>query len=152
MAAVDHGSGPGFAVMQFPDLLVYGCYYRLGGPLVLSETFLAGLERDVRSRYRQDMALIVAVNAKSPSWGLASGDTRGAALENFMASVAFGSENVGSVPTFVMGDRASVMDVTVARLPRGSSIRDWRMRDDIFIDSDHHYVIYVLSSASLHYA
>lgn len=106
------------------------------------EAFLAGLEHDVRIRHRQDMALIVSGDfiAKSPMLGSTLCDAKSRALEGFMASVGLWPENVGSLPTFAVGDRASVIDVTFARLPRGSSIRNWRVRDDVFSDSNHRKV------------
>lgn len=37
-----------------------------------------------------------------------------------------------------------MVDVTFARLPRGASIRDWRVRADLYSDSDHRYVQFSL--------
>lgn len=74
--------------------MVFGCY-----PLCEFEGFLSGLEAELRTRLRPDLAL----------------------------------------------DSTSVIDVTLARLPRGSSISGWRVREDIFSDSDHRYVEYSLS-------
>lgn len=56
-------------------------------------------------------------NAKSPAWGSVTTDARGRFLERFAAALDLWPENVGSVPTFAVGDRSSVVDVTFARLP-----------------------------------
>lgn len=148
-APTSYGRGLGYALMQFPELLVYSCYWRPGGPLDLFEGFLANLEQDLRARATPDIAVAVAgdFNAKSPSWGSGSSDSRGQLLERFAASVDLWPVNVGSVPTFSAGDRPSVIDVTFANLPRGSSIRDWRVREDLFSDSDHRYVQFTISSS-----
>lgn len=149
-AALDSGRGPGFAFMQFTGLLVFSCYWRQGGPLQEFEGFLSGLDAALRGLAKEGQTLIVAgdFNAKSTMWGSAVDDRRREILANFAATWELWPENVGSVPTFAVGDRSSVVDVTFARLSRGSSIRDWRVRDDVFSDSDHNYIVYSLSMAS----
>lgn len=146
-APISHSRGPGFASMLFPDLLVYSCYWRPGGPLNQFEGFLTNLECDIRARANPDVGVIVAgdFNAKSPSWGSDTCDARGQVLERFAASVNLWPVNSGSVPTFSVGDRSSVIDVTLANLIRGSSIRDWRVRDDLYSDSDHRYIQFSIS-------
>lgn len=149
MAATDSGRGPGFAFMQFLDLLVYGCYCRPGGPLWVLEGSLSGLEANMRQRLRPDLIVVVAgnFNAKAKSWRSAIDDARGVLLEQFAASMGLWSENVRSVPTFAMGGRFSMTDVTLAQLPRGSSVRGWRVREDLFSDSNHGNIEFGISSA-----
>lgn len=119
MAPDDFSKGPGFASMRFTGLLVYSCYWSSGGSTEFFEAFLAELESDIRSRLCPDMDIIVAgdFNAKSPSWGSVATDARGRVLKRFAAALDLWPENVRSVPTFAVGDRSSVIDVTFARLP-----------------------------------
>lgn len=153
IAAVDCSKDLGFVRMQLPDVLVYSCYWTLYGILVMFEEFLAGLEMDVRMNHRPNMGLIVAgdFNLKSPAWGSRFVNARGQLLERFAASLGFWPENVGSVPTFAVGDRSLVMDVTFANLSGGggSSICRWRVRDDVFSNSDYRYVEFALTTASV---
>lgn len=90
-----------------------------------------------------DSVLVVAgdFNSKSPACSSGTRDGWGNALERFTAALELWPENVGSVPTFAVGDRSSVIDVTFARLPRVSSIRRWRVRADIFSNSDLEYTL-----------
>lgn len=122
LTPVETGSGIGFACMVFPKFVVYSCYWKPGGPLDVFESFLAGLETDVRTRESAGKAIILAgdFNAKSQEWGSAVRDNRGVALELFCASLSLWSENVGSAPTFSVGHRSSVIDVII----RSTSPRD----------------------------
>lgn len=116
LAPVESGRSPGFTYMAFPGLLVYSCYWRPGGPLEEFEGFLAGLEVNIRRHAIPEAALIVAgdFNAKSPEWGSETLDARGRALGLFMASLQLWPKNIGSTPTFAVGDRMSCIDVTLA--------------------------------------
>lgn len=102
------------------------------------------------ARASDDLALIVAddLNAKSAAWGSSTEDPRGEALGRFAAAWGLWPENVGTAPTFEIGDRSSVIDVTFARLPMGSFFRGWKVRNNVFSDSDHYYIQYLLSAAT----
>lgn len=69
--------------------------------------FLSGLEDDIRGRYISGSALIVAgdFNAKFPAWGSGMSDARGALLMCVVA-LELWPENIGSVPTYIVGDRS----------------------------------------------
>lgn len=71
----------------------------------------------------EGVVILVAgdLNAKSKAWGSAVDDWRGDQLARFAAEWGLWPENVGSVPTFAVDGRSSVVDVTHARLSRGSS-------------------------------
>lgn len=51
---------PGYAFMQFPDLLVFSCYWRPGCPLHEFERFLSGLDATLRSNATSKMTVIIA--------------------------------------------------------------------------------------------
>lgn len=106
-AATGSGRGPGFVWMSFPGLLVYSYYWRPAGPVSDFKAFLSGLEVDVRGRCHLTSIIIVArdFSVKSPAWGSAIGDRRGEVLERFVAALELLPENIGSVPTFAVGDR-----------------------------------------------
>lgn len=109
------------------------------------------MKSDIRERCHPSDVLIVAgdLNAKSPTWGAGNGDQRGVILECFAEALDLHPENVNSVPTFSVVGRSSVVDVTFARLLRGSSIGEWRVRADLFSDSDHRYIEYSLLLSTL---
>lgn len=69
LAPVDSSSGSGFASMGFSGLVAYSCYWSPDGSINIFETFLVGLESDIRSSLQPEMYLIVAedFNAKFPS-------------------------------------------------------------------------------------
>lgn len=150
LAATDTGRGPGYTFMQFPGLLVFSCYWRPGGPLHEFEGFLSGLNATLRNHVMNDMTVIIAgdFNAKSPTWGSTTEDSRGEVLGTFAAAWRLWLKNVGSTLTFAVGGHTLVIDVTLARYPMGSSVRGWRVRNDVFSDSDHFYIQYSLSLAS----
>lgn len=78
MAVTDSGGGPGFAFMLFPGLLVFSCYWRLGGPLHEFEGFLSGLEASLRTHGAEEQDIIVTgdFNAKSRAWSSSVDDAR----------------------------------------------------------------------------
>lgn len=117
--------------------------HRFGG-------FLLGLEVSLKGRLTLGMSVVVAgdFNAKARSWGTGVDDPRGVTLEVFVASLGLWQENIRSVPTFSVGDRTSVVNVTLARRPKGSSINGWGVRDDVWSNSDHSYVELELSPAT----
>lgn len=139
VAAVESDRGSGFALMRFPGFLVYSCYCWPGDPLGDFEGFLSGLEVDLRTRMFSGENIVVGgdFNAKSTAWGSDSENARGRTLEQFTASLGLWPENVNTTPSFAVGDRSSVIDVTFAWLSRGSSIVGWRVQADVFSDSDH---------------
>lgn len=114
------------------------------------EGLRAGLKVDVRLRLRSSMGIIIGddFNTKSSTCGSNASDARGQALERLMVSAGFWPENVDLVRIFAVGDRSSMIDVTFARLPRGWSIHDWRVQEDIFSEYNPRYVKFTLSSAS----
>lgn len=100
------GRGPGFVFVQFSGFLVFSCYWRPGCPLREFEGFLSGLEAELRRRLRSVLTVVFAgdFNAKSRSWGSSVDNARGAAVKRLAASLGLWPENVGSVPTFAVGD------------------------------------------------
>lgn len=72
------------------------------GVLCVHSTHSWILEASIRLQSRQDVSTVVAgdFNAKARTWGSAVDDARGAALEEFAASLGLCAENVGSVTTF----------------------------------------------------
>lgn len=76
-------------------------------------------------------------------------DARGRILKRFSATLGLRPKNVGVTPTFAVGGCSSVVDVMFAYLPRASTISGWQVQDDIYSDSDHRYIQFTLSSASI---
>lgn len=140
-----------FASMRFSGLSVYTCYWSPGGSIDLFERFLAGLETNMRTRLCPNVSLIVAgdFNARSPLWGSEIGDACSWILERFTVTHSLWPENVGSIPIFAVGNHSTVVDMTLTHLQKGSFIRDWWIRDNIFSDSDHRYVQYPLSTSTM---
>lgn len=56
-------------------------------------------------------------------------------------------ENIGPILTFAVGDSSLVVDAIFARLLRGSSIRNWQVRPDLYSDSEHWYLLFALMYA-----
>lgn len=88
------------------------------------------------------MVLLVSgdFNAKSLQWGSNVLNARSSTLKQFAAVWDLWPANDGSKPTFAIGNRESVIDVTPARLPRGWSVTDWQVRADLFSDNDRKYI------------
>lgn len=150
VAATDSSKGPGFACVALSGFLVYSCYWKPGGLLQDFERFLAGLEDDVRRRDNPEAVLIIAgdFNAKSSKWGLDTRNQHGSTLERFSSLLLLWSMKVGSVPTFAIRERSSVINITFARLPTGISIRDWRVRDDLNSNSDHRFIQFAMYTST----
>lgn len=114
-AAIDTGRYPGYASMAFSDLIDYSCYWTPAGTMEEFEGFLSTLEIDVRSRCRRPGQTIIIAgdfNSNFPLYGSKAQDARGAALKRFVVALDLWVANVRSLPTFSVGSRSSVMDVT----------------------------------------
>lgn len=62
-----------------------------------------------------------------------------------MVTLELWPENIGLAPPFAVDNWTSVVNGTFAQLPRGSLISVWRVRPNIFSDSDHQYIEYSLT-------
>lgn len=77
----------GFALMQFPGLLVCNCYCKSGVPLHKLGRFLSRLEASLRARLCLELSVVVKgdFKAKARPWGSSIDDPRGVVLELFAA-------------------------------------------------------------------
>ena len=96
------------------------------------------LELLVRHCEAKQLHLVVGgdLNSHHYAWGSSDCNSRGRDFAEFLATTSLEILNQGVEPTFVVGNKQSVIDVTLASREFANLIRDWRvMREDTL--SDH---------------
>jgi len=94
-----------------------------------------------------DIEVIVAgdFNAHSVAGGDRSNDFRGKDLYTLADFLGLTIANVGREPTFFMGERESIVDVTLVSEATSGRLRQWRVQTDVENLSDHHYITFSYS-------
>jgi hypothetical protein len=82
-------------------------------------------------------------NAKSPVWGAAHEDARGAALADLLAQCDVTVLNRGNQATFVGASGSSIIDVTCASAGLAQRVGEWRVEEQE-TTSDHRPITYRL--------
>jgi len=92
-----------------------------------------------------DLPLIIGydTNSHHVEWGNTCNNSRGHLLVEFVASTNLEIINVGGEPTFVSGNRQSVIDITLATPPIAYDIDDWSVSGEDSM-SDHRYITFIL--------
>ena len=89
------------------------------------------------------------VNAQHQEWGCSEADDRGEALSAMAASYQLSALNIGDRPTFETIREgvhlSSIVDVSLASDSVHHLIKDWRVRDDVCVSSDHHALEFSLN-------
>lgn len=143
------GSGRGFVWVKLGGAIIVSCYF---SPRFSPRRFtrrLQALEATLnRISGPTDRILLAGdLNAKATAWGAPDNDAKGNILLDFAIANGFAIENRGNKPTYrdTKGGTSHI-DVTLTR--RWAS-RGWRVRDDAFAYSDHHFITYVLETPNL---
>jgi len=94
---------------------------------------------------QNNLPLIIGCDTNSHhiAWGNTCNNSRGHVLAEFVASTNLEIINVGGKPTFVLGNRQSVIDITLATPPIAYDIEDWSMSGEDSM-SDHRYITFTL--------
>lgn len=82
------------------------------------------------------------LNAKAIEWGSKFTDSRGKALNEWMATENLTLMNDGKVPTFCRNELFSNPDVTMCSENVAGTVENWRVLDEIESLSDHLYISY----------
>ena len=98
------------------------------------------LTRIVDYCLRRTIKLIINadMNAHSTLWGCEDSDTRGEVLEDFIAQHRMDVVNIGSDPTFIGRETATIIDVTLTR-GVDNAIFDWQVLPGA-VASDHNLI------------
>lgn len=137
---------PEFVSARLNGVQFFSCYASPNKPFEEFCSFLRRLEDSVRS-IAPGVPVLVAgdFNARSTAWGDRVCNIRGEDLSMLFDSLRLVIENVGSTPTFPRG-LGSVVDVTAISETSHRQVRQWRVLDQVFNGSDHHYVQYLLDA------
>lgn len=99
------------------------------------------IERLVQFHEQKGIPLIIGcdANAHNPLWGSSDMNTRGEALEEYLATTDLLVMNRGRFPTFVTRQRQEVLDITLASRDIAREVRDWRVCQEDSL-SDHNTI------------
>jgi len=86
-------------------------------------------------------------NTRSTAWGDRVTNKRGDDLSTLFESLELIIANIGSILTFFRG-AGSIVDVTAMSEPLVQRVSGWRMLDNEFNNSDHHYVRFSMDALS----
>jgi len=136
-----------FVAVRINGIQVYSCYASPNRPHAQYERFIGRLETSVRS-ISPDTPVLVAgdFNARSAAWGDWIDNPRGDELSAMFESLDLVIANTGSTPTFNRG-AGSIVDVTAMSGTLSRRIEKWRVMDEVFNNSDHHYIQFAMDSA-----
>lgn len=137
-----------FVAVRVNGVQVYSCYASPSRPQDHYERFLRRLEDSVRSVLPGTPVLVTAdFNARSASWGDWVSNTRGEELDAMFESLELVIINTGSTPTFNRCT-GSIVDVTAISETITRRITNWRVMTNVFNNSDHHYIQFVMDAPS----
>jgi len=135
--------------MQTRGVRFYSCYISRNDSDANFLTFLGDVERSARST---DPSCILILggdfNAWSQEWGSTRNDARGDQLADLAASLDLLVANSGNTPTYRRVNSETIIDVTFYRTRPPSSLRGWKVLDEIESASDHRYIGCSLDSNS----
>lgn len=95
------------------------------------------MDKDCRKFPRSGLLVAGDFNAKVAAWGSANIDRKGELLKEFAAGLSMGCKNIGGAPTFLSGDRSSVINFTLSRLYGTRRVTGWVTDPKICTCSDH---------------
>jgi len=141
---------PEFVSARINEIQVYSCYASPNQPLASFTLFLQRLENSIRTISRGVPILVTGdFNARSAAWGDWTSNVRGDELGLMLDSLNLVIINTGSTPTFSRG-AGSVVDLTLTSESLAGRISSWRVMDQVFNNSDHHYIRFSISENLVH--
>ena len=97
------------------------------------------------SNNNYDLIIGADTNAHSISWHCPTDNTRGLAISDFCIEKILFPINNNDIPTFVSGNRESIIDVTFVNENLISKINDWKV-DILCSFSDHRMIFFNMST------
>jgi len=144
---------PEFVSARVNGVQVYSCYASPNQPLAGFTLFLQRLEdsfRSIRTTCRGAPILVAGdFNARSVAWGDWISNGRGDELGLMLESLDLVIINSGSTPTFSRG-AGSIIDLTLTSKSLAGRTNSWRVMDQVFNNSDHHYIRFTISENPVH--
>ena len=135
------GRGDGFVWVELDDVVLCACYFSPNRPFSEFLEFITCVDNALKN-YKNKLVISGDFNAKSLSWGCQREDLRGEALNLWMASLNIRTVNVGHKPTFLVNERSSIIDVTLAS-PK-VKIFNWQVLDSESL-SDHRMIFFSIT-------
>lgn len=129
---------------------VSGVYiFSVYAPPSLTENQFGMLLTGIVDEAANKRPLIIAgdFNAWSVVWGSASTNIRGHILLDSLTRLEVYLMNTGSKPTFIRGERTSVIDLTFVSDDLCTRLQKWRVSDE-YTHSDHRAILYELPNRS----
>lgn len=121
-----------FVVISFNDLYIVSAYISPNAPIAAYSLFLDDLT-DICAQRSRDLIVCGDFNAHAISWGSPSTDSRGHLVEEWAAQLDLRLANTGSCPTCVHPQGSSIIDLTWVSPSLLRRVREWRVRQDIFV-------------------
>ncbi|KAE9528679.1 hypothetical protein AGLY_012254 [Aphis glycines] len=141
---------PEFVSARINGVQVYSCYASPNQPLAGFTLFLQRLENSIRTISRGAPILVTGdFNARSAAWGDWISNGRGDELGLMLESLDLVIINSGSTPTFSRG-AGSIIDLTIASESLAGRTSNWRVMDQVFNNSDHHFIRFTISENLVH--
>lgn len=141
---------PEFVSARINGVQVYSCYASPNQPLAGFTLFLQRLKNSIRTISRGAPILITGdFIARSAAWGDWTSNARGNELGLMLESLDLVIINTGSTPTFSRG-AGSVIDLILTSESLAGRISNWSVMDQVFNNSDHHYIQFSISENLVH--
>ncbi|XP_015375188.1 PREDICTED: uncharacterized protein LOC107169818 [Diuraphis noxia] len=141
---------PEFVSARINGVQVYSCYASPNQPHAGFTLFLQRLENSIRTISRGAPILVTGdFNARSAAWGDWMSNGRGDELGLMLESLDLIIINSGSTPTFSRG-AGSIIDLTLTSESLAGRTSNWRVMDQVFNNSDHHYIRFTISENLVH--
>lgn len=144
---LDSNNGPGFAWIELPQVIIYGCYISPNAHIEAYRSYITSLQRNVR-QHKKEVIIAGDFNAKSHAWGSKREDEHGTVLMEMIASENLVVLNCGNEPTFIRGSSTSCIDVTISTEKISSSVTDWKVLSHVETLSDHPCIKFCLALGS----
>lgn len=138
---------PEFVSARINGVQVFSCYASPNQTLEAFSNFLQRLEDSIRLAPGVPVLVAGDFNARSAAWGDRVNNRRGVELSALFETLELVVSNTGTTPTFNRGN-GSVVDVTATSESLVQRMSAWRVLDDEFNYSDHHYIRYALDAPS----
>lgn len=141
--------GRGYVAAVRGEVAFVGVYFSPNRNVAALERFLDVLGPLVRRLAPLQVFVAGDLNAKSTAWGNPVTNPKGREVEEWALAAGLSLLNTGAVQTCVRWSGGSVVDVTFATPAIARRVEGWRVETEVETLSDHRYVRFGVSPASV---
>lgn len=134
--------GKGFVAIWTDEAVMVSVYISPNVGQLEAEEVLDSISQVIREERRLHIIIAGDLNAKAKEWGNATENRRGRSLLEWMGVEDLYLLNDGRTPTFVRGEQASFIDLTLCKQATMNLITEWRVRDEELSCSLHRYITF----------